>query len=338
MKSFVFVAPLLFAGLLGCARGFSLAELPPEPIAFIYRTTDEAKRRAEILNPKSKPTSRTSSLGPVVRMKTVMDYISGTDDSRQMVDTLGRMAFVDPRAGEVIRLPFARPGTRPLQWSGDHQRLVYRAMVEGRPQVFEYDVASEQAKRLTSGRWPHGFASVGPDDVVVFSRTTGSGPDLSSRIWLLDAKGETRPLTTGPRDWRPVFSPEGDAVLYNTLMASGTEAIARTELDGQPSRIIARGSDPVFSPDGATVVYSGPWKGAREIWRMNPDGSGKYVLGGRADALQRWDHITPAISPDGQYVVYVEEELGRERLRIRRLDGSGDRLLLEGGGAANPVW
>ncbi len=332
------LAPLLMAAALGCATGIPLEDLPGEPIAFIYRTTEEAKRRAEILEPAAKPTSRTSRIGSVLRMKTLLDYVSGTEETEQMIETLGRMAFLDPRTGEVTPASFGRQGSRPIEWSMDHGRLVYRKLINRRPQVFEYDVEAEQSKRLTSGNWPHGFASVGPDGVVAFSRVTGSGRDASSRIWLLGRDGKTRPVTSGPRDWRPVFSRDGDAILYNTLMASGNDAIARVELDGKPGRIIARGSDPVFSPDGGTVVYSGLWQGAREIWRMNPDGTGKYVLGGRKSAVERWDHITPAISPDGRFVAYIEEELGRERLRLRRIDGTGDRLLLEGGGAANPVW
>jgi Tol biopolymer transport system component len=54
--------------------------------------------------------------------------------------------------------------------------------------------------------------------------------------------------------------------------------------------------------------------------------------------VERLDAVHPSVSPDGRYIVYVSEETGRQRLRVRRVDGSGDRPLLEGADGGNPVW
>ncbi|HIL81869.1 MAG TPA: hypothetical protein EYG54_11510, partial [Myxococcales bacterium] len=48
----------------------------------------------------------------------------------------------------------------------------------------------------------------------------------------------------------------------------------------------------------------------------------------------RW----PAVSPDGQHIAYVSNEDGIDRLYLRRMDGSGDRILLADGAAAFPIW
>jgi Tol biopolymer transport system component len=67
---------------------------------------------------------------------------------------------------------------------------------------------------------------------------------------------------------------------------------------------------------------------------MRVQGGGRMALGGSIR-----DERTPAVSPDGRHVVYVSPgDDGIERLYIRRIDGSGDRILLGEGAAAWPVW
>jgi hypothetical protein len=67
---------------------------------------------------------------------------------------------------------------------------------------------------------------------------------------------------------------------------------------------------------------------------MRVDGSGRSPLGREGIRDERW----PAVSPDGGYVVYVGESEGLDRLFIRRFDGTGDRILLNDGGIAQPIW
>jgi Tol biopolymer transport system component len=100
---------------------------------------------------------------------------------------------------------------------------------------------------------------------------------------------------------------------------------------------MARGRDPVFTSDGAWVVYSQQHHGQWRLWRMRPDGSGKGAIGSPGTS-ETYDEIRPAVSPDGRFLVYVSLENQRERLRIRRFDGSGDRPLLQAGDASDPVW
>ena len=67
---------------------------------------------------------------------------------------------------------------------------------------------------------------------------------------------------------------------------------------------------------------------------MRPDGSGRTRVGaGTRDELQ------PAVSPGSSHVVYISRDQGDvQRLYVRRMDGSGDRMLIRSGGAASPVW
>ncbi len=135
---------LLCAFGLGCA-GVKLEDVPAEPIAFMYRTADEAKRRAELLDPTSKPQS-----GPkVVRFKSVRDYVTGATDRSELVATAGRMALLNPHSGEITVLPVTRPGARPIGWTHDHSKLLFSAIVARKSQAFSYDVSTNVVERVT---------------------------------------------------------------------------------------------------------------------------------------------------------------------------------------------
>ena len=66
---------------------------------------------------------------------------------------------------------------------------------------------------------------------------------------------------------------------------------------------------------------------------MREDGSGKTPLG-----VSTFEEHAPAVSPDGRFVVYMAEEDLKQRLRIRRMDGAGDRPLVLDGDGFSPVW
>lgn len=329
---------VVFGGA-ACA-GFSLQELPPEPIALIYRTSDEGKKRAELLDPRARPEARPGR--SVVRFQQVEGYLgklAGETEHDRLVDTIGRLSLLYPHTGKVEPLTVAQRGSRPLDWSPDHTRLYFSALRAGVPQVFSYEVATGMVNRVTSGSDAHGHASSGPDGRLVYARVIGTREQPRSRIWLLDRDGTKRPLTEGPADYRPRFSPNGSTILYSSYLPSGSPAIFRVdpEVPGPP-RLVARGLDPDFAPDGSWVAFSQRIKARWQIWRMKPDGTGKYAIGGAPSTVEKLDAHTPTVSPDGRYIVYVSEELARQELRVRRVDGTGDRPLLEGADAGNPVW
>jgi Tol biopolymer transport system component len=149
--------------------------------------------------------------------------------------------------------------------------------------------------------------------------------------------GALQPVTPGPSDVFPACSPTNGLVAYVTAAEDGSTAIASIDLDASDPkpRVIARGVDPVFTPDGEWIVYSATTTRGIRLFRIRPDGAGRTAIGAGAE-----DEHDPAVSPDGAYVAYVvrEAETERERLRVRRFDGSGDRPLVTSGDASSPVW
>ena len=105
------------------------------------------------------------------------------------------------------------------------------------------------------------------------------------------------------------------------------------DLASGAERRLGAGREPAFSPIGDWIVYSAPSRAGWRLRRMRVDGSARSptTAGIR-------DEKMPAVSPDGQFVAYVREATGLERLFVRRLDGSGDRILLDSGAVFAPVW
>lgn len=319
---------------LGCA-GFELGQLPPQPLAIIYRSGEEGRQRAELLDPEARPKQRADA--KIVRVDTARDYVLGVTPKSELVRTLGRLSLLDPRTLAVTPLGVARPGSLPLEWSADHRKLRYLLVEQGRYRVQEYDVETGALALVAGARHSEPAASVAPDGRVAFARVVGKGDEATSRIFVRSPGGQPKPVTTGPADARPVWSPDGAHLLFISVNAGGALAVASADPTGQaPPRLIARGRDPVFTPDGKWVIYSSRVKREWRLHRMRPDGGGKKML--RGSVLEGPDELQPAVSPDGVFVVYVARRLGRDKLRIRRLDGSGDRPLLEGADGSSPVW
>ena len=285
---------LLCACLVGCA-GVKLEDLPPEPIAFMYRTSDEAKRRAEQLDSQAKPGAPGGR--KVVRFKSVRDYVTGATDQSELMATAGRMALLDPRSGKVTVLPVTRPGARPIGWTGDHSKLLFSALAGRKSQVFSYDMATHVVDRVTPGHHSQPWADISAGGATAFSRISGSGKQAMSRIWVREPGGTARRLTEGPSDYRPRFTRDGKALLYSTRSAAGQDIIRRIELESGEDRVIARGADPVVAYDGSMVAYSKRLKGLWELWRMNPNGTGKHDLGGAGAPWSRPTSTSPRCRP-----------------------------------------
>lgn len=137
-------------------------------------------------------------------------------------------------------------------------------------------------------------------------------------IYLSDYEGQNiRNITEGILDtmfypYLAKFSPDGSRLLYTVdLLKYGKEDILFSERDdifiydfmtGKSSRLTDteyKESMPVFSPDGKTIVFLSNEGGARHLFVMNSDGSGKRLLYASQD--WQWD---PQFFPDGKRILF----------------------------------
>ncbi|MEN8181722.1 MAG: hypothetical protein ABFS46_04205 [Myxococcota bacterium] len=323
---------VLLMGLACAGRGVDLQALPDAPIAFVHRNLEESDQRAEALAREDRQASKPGTL----RLNDVSELLGlGASPAERRAAQLGHLALADPRTGRVERISAALPGARPLCWSGDRDRLLFVSWRRERPQLYEYSLARRDVRALTRGPDAHPFGCYGPEGQLVVARVAVVGEGVISRLFVHEQGQRPRALTEGPGDSKPVWSPGGSILAFETLGPDGQSAIAVIDPDGEQRRLLAPGRDPVFTPDGEWIVWSAPSRGRWRLWRMRADGSGKRRLGESV-----FDEHDPAVAPDGRYLVFVAEEPDTvaQQLMVRPLEGGGLRPLLGRDEGMSPAW
>lgn len=320
------------------------AEIPSTPIAIVYRTPEDARRRAEALEEQAgggQPSNAKPALAPgaVARVEDVAAYLKLVMTPAAL-DALarkfpGRLALLDPRTRKLETVAAAWGEAAPHAWSEDRSRLLFTGLVDEFAQLFELDVVAGEVRPVTHGPAAHPVGCHGPDGSYVWMTAEIVQDEPRSRIEILEPRHtRPRPLTEGPRDHSPSCAPDGSVVVYVTEPKRGVRWVMARDLRGsEEPRRLGPGSEPRFCGGSEWIVYTASLKRGTRIWRVRPDGTGRSPIGSSV-----LDESTPTCSPDGRLVVYTVTENNRERLHVKRFDGSGDRILYAEGNVSHPVW
>ncbi|MFP8874567.1 MAG: hypothetical protein VCB42_08555 [Myxococcota bacterium] len=335
---------LVLSSVLGCATGgISRSDLPEQPIAVTHWEAGDARRRAEILaeakegreGPRREGVAHLEHLGALVG-------IEEAAGQKQLSRFPGFLALVHPRTAQVERVRAAPPGSRPLAWSSDGRRLMFVSTHTGdRAHLFEYDLDTQEVRRLTDGPEMHLVGDYGPDDRIVYFAVLRRGSAMRSRFYATPAGGgRGEVIAEGIRTDALAWSRQGGPLIFVQYQKSGAGRarkpvlLARGIDPGSSLKRLGPGRDPVMTRDGVWVVYSAPVGDSWRLRRMRPDGSGRTSIGRGVQA-----ELDPAVSPEGRFVAYVSHKDGEpDSLFVRRFDGTGDRVLLGTGAVAAPVW
>jgi len=326
--------------LAGCATPTPREALPEAPLAFLYRTPAQGRDRADRL--KSLRGEKKPSQGGVMKLNEVGEMVDHLRGARRDVspELQGRIALFYPRSETLERLDAFLPGSIPCDWSDGHERLLAAIRHLGRPRLYEYSRQRRDLSPSHGARDGQVDGAYGPDGRIAYTEIKSSRDgSIRAVVWLTGSRGgRPRRLTAGPRDTAVRWSPDGHVVLFQSVLPGGTPVVEAIDV-GDPSaapRVLGRGREAAFSPSGDWVVYSRRRGDGWRLWRMRPDGSGKTAVGAavQGDADERH----PTVSPDGRFVAYVAEENDREQIRIRGMDGRGDRLLVQDGDGTLPIW
>jgi Tol biopolymer transport system component len=340
-------APSQLAGCASTMGGLSLEEVSDTPIAFVYWDPESARRRQEVIDDVRSGRSSASPRRIGVATADGIAALFGRDPAS--AEGLGRfpghIVLLNPRTGELSRFEGSPANARPLAWSPDHERLLFTsAHIGDEFQIYEYDLADGELRTVSSGPAMHLEADYASDGRLVMSFIEHRGTVNTAGLTVTDEHGANpQPVVDGVYPSGPRFSPDGQLVVYvravnrapRTVQARDRSTIiAQPPALGAEVSVLARGREPAFLPDGSGLVYTAETSDGWRLHRMRIEGGGRARVGGSIR-----EERSPAVSPDGRHVVYVSPgDDGIERLYIRRIDGSGDRILLGEGAAAWPVW
>jgi Tol biopolymer transport system component len=138
----------------------------------------------------------------------------------------------------------------------------------------------------------------------------------NAEIYVMNADG-TSPtrLTTDPSaDGRPVFTPDGQTILFHSARTAGKQQIWAVNLDGTGLIQLTRDSvnfAPTVSPDGQTVAYVSLRNKNYDIWLMSRDGSNQRQFTPTAQVKES----EPRFLRDGTLAYLVERREGNRTVQ-----------------------
>jgi len=320
-------------GSLACvSKALRAEDLSDAPLAFVYRTTSEEHERLKMLERNER-----TRLGVyAVRLQeSLREGVTGD------VRFEGHLHLLAPRTGKYKSARFALEGAVPLAWDPSHEHLLFRSGERGNTRIIREWTRETGVVRPTLPGRPGAQvdACYGPAGWKALSIQEGDGGQIKRRIYVLSPDGAVDAVSQGPWDGGVTCNPNSDALVFVRTSSSGQSQIFRLSWKSiqagtlPEGRLMVSGADPAFSADGTLLVFVRKSGGRWQIWRMRDDGSGKVAVGRGVG-----DERSPSVSPDGGYVAYSTTANKRTAIRVRRMDGSGDRPLLLEGVGERPVW
>ena len=219
-------------------------------------------------------------------------------------------------------------------------------------EVLTHQSGSQQFRQLVSfDRSGNRLAAYGPEDLWVDLKLSHDGkrvalvkPDDSGNrdIWLMDlASGRPIKWSAHPAtDWRPVWSPDDQALLFASDR-NGASGIFRRRADGRDDeQLIAAAMEGVegrfpddWSRDDRIVFIQDAPQGNNSIW------IGTAAPGGQPKALiqSKPNQGGSRFSPDARWLAYASSDSGALNVYVAAVDGSLKSRISSDGGM-HPRW
>lgn len=237
-------------------------------------------------------------------------------------------------------------------WSPDGKFITYTSFELGSADVFIYELATRQHRRLSVNRGVDSGANWAPNNQLIALSGSVEG---DTDIYTISPRGGTRQILIrgSGLDVDPAFSPDGKYLAF-VSGRFGNPHIFRATLqwDGpnkvrvlEDKRLTYAGwynAVPSWSPSSDKIAFAGFDKEISrfDLFMMNPDGTNMERL-----TLRTGDNESPTWAPNGQLIIFHSNRIpgsegkGVAQLYIMNRDGSGQRKLETGlYEAQTPSW
>jgi TolB protein len=165
-----------------------------------------------------------------------------------------------------------------------------------------------------------------------------------AQIVLKEFGGSTRVVAGSPgtANLSPIFSPDGNTIVYAHGEENGTDLYAIPMSGGGPAHriTVGRGSDntsPTFSNDGRRIAFTTGRMGHPEIYISDADGTNAEALTSYTPGDQSY-RSDPDWSPDGRLIAYQSLVAGTYQILTIALRDRTNRRLTNEGENDQPSW
>ena len=289
-------------------------------------------------------------------LKTGTTHPLRRSDSAPVVSPEGYLLFalegsllaqrMDPKSGKLSGEPVEIVGNVRFQTDSSdatfavgNRTLVYGLWLADR----RLEWVDRKGVVLGALRPPGNFddVAISPDGrrAAISIREAARGQNLD--IWVAEVDRGTAFRLTSERsdEFHPVWSPDGEALLYSSDRA-GFYDLYRRPSAGGPEEIVLRTKwDKVMADitrDGSSVLFVGsPRASGEDLWLAPLQGGAepKPLLPETAQFLEAQGRF----SPDGRYLAFCSNESGRSEVYVQPAAGGPKRLVSNSGGWI-PVW
>ena len=219
--------------------------------------------------------------------------------------------------GSLVYVPSTPVPLRRLVWV---DRAGREEVLEAEPRVYDNPRVSPDGRRI----------AVQVDDPG------------NSDVFIYDIERRTlTQLTFAPeRDWIPLWSPAGDAVLFRSDREGGGVFRKAADGTGEVELLTTEttyGLPFSWSQDGILVLYgNSAGSGSNDILTLSLE-SGRQSFQPLIPGPSTEEH--PSVSPDGQWIAYASLESGQFEVVVRPYPNVDDgRWQISTDGGSEPVW